>query len=201
MCLFRCSPWIQAFSLLHVFQGLLLFQPRTGFPLVTFGGDFTDQLVFLGSFYPVVEPPESKILYKAAIVGGCSHYVVTGYDGCPSSNPFFDELVIANEFSIVPAFILTISNKTKKKLLRKYHSMAMENPGQPQNEEQKLKYEEILQKAQKNKQEQEIVVELNSEQELAHIAVLSDVDSGEESDDSEEDFLLLNSRLFLFERN
>ena len=71
----------------------------------------------------MIEAPGPQGLVGAAIKGS-SHYVVTGYDGLPSKTAIFDELVIANEFSIAPAFILTISKKTKKSLLQNYSKKA-----------------------------------------------------------------------------
>lgn len=70
-----------------------------------------------GNFYPVVEP---EALFGAAIKGESSHYVITGYDGKPSQTPIFDEVVIANEFLIAPAFILTISPETTEALFEEY---------------------------------------------------------------------------------
>jgi len=100
---------------------------------------FHSPLFFYGYFYPVIEN-----LGASTITGGSSHYVLTNYGGQPSKKPLFDELVIANEFSISPAFILTISSKKTKKLWKKYLKMADEY-------EISLKQEEKIQKIENEK--------------------------------------------------
>lgn len=70
--------------------------------------------LLVGHFYPVTEHPDGPTSLRRTAVKGGSHYVVTDLGGHPSESPALDELVIANEFSISPAFILSISKKTKK---------------------------------------------------------------------------------------
>jgi hypothetical protein len=120
-------------------------------------------------------------LLGSAIKGGSSHYVVTGYDGRPSATPTFDEIVIANEFSIAPAFIITISNKVKKNLIKEYQNEAQID-FQKQNQQKTEKKHQIPKTIDGTGSEVESEGSITSSLELSHIAVLTDFDS--ESDEN-----------------
>lgn len=162
----------------------------------------------LGHFYPVIESPEKTKVLVGAAIKGSSHYVVTGYDGYPSKTKIFDELIIANEFSISPAFIITISKKTKKSLLKtykQYHKVqgarellsakiqGDQVPGieVPLAEGQILLEVDSLDEPE-NPQILKKLTEIGSEQELSHLTVTDDQES--DSLSSEDELLGRDSR-------
>jgi hypothetical protein len=78
--------------------------------------------VSLGSVYPIIENPneEDSVLGKA--IKQNSHYVITNNEGFPllRDDPSiynYDEIVVAQEAQILPAFILSLKKENMNKLL------------------------------------------------------------------------------------